>query len=166
MSSETGTVLVYYFIPSDGDREETPNTYKVRGSLSTITVREVRVRDTYGWMDPMSEDERVPLYNDAIIAKVLRVGWDLKNRVFSGTQDGHGSPLDILKDSRPNFHIQTEKEAHPRSNPASHSNSHQLKHSLSASPTMFPQTAAANVDLIDLNSEHQNSKWISDSGFI
>eukprot|EP00811_Abedinium_folium_P004607 NODE_14241_length_1120_cov_2.926485.p1 GENE.NODE_14241_length_1120_cov_2.926485~~NODE_14241_length_1120_cov_2.926485.p1 ORF type:complete len:139 (+),score=21.83 NODE_14241_length_1120_cov_2.926485:116-532(+) len=81
---------VYYWLPGDNDEAEHPNTFTmpVAGG-TTAKLRDVRAHfplpglyhfrfkmrweSAFVWMDVTNEDSNVPLWEDKIITKVLRV---------------------------------------------------------------------------------------------
>ena len=176
MSSETSHVTVYYFIPADGDKEEYPNAFKLRGSYTSLTIRQIknafplpgtyyfrfkiRVGSSYAWMDPKHDDDIVPLYDDTIIAKVLRIHCDFRNKNNSRVSNkAQNQPILItaatsLAPPAPNTycHIPTSIQQPPPSHPP---------------PPRHPPpppNISANGDLIDLNGEY--SKWLPNVGYI
>ncbi|OII70819.1 uncharacterized protein cubi_00964 [Cryptosporidium ubiquitum] len=190
MTSEAGLTTVYYFIPLDGDREDNPNTFKVQGDYSSLTIKQVkdsfplpgiyyfrfkvRIGNTYAWMDPLSDDDIVPLYDDAIIAKVLRINWDYNCRLThrsKNKQDAHSATTRVV--SPPSslsgvFYQQKNQIQHQP--PTKTSQPHPppppppppiLRHSMTSDT--IPSTSN-NVDLIDLNCDYP--KWNSSSGYI
>lgn len=181
------TTTVYYFIPSDGDKEDNPNAFRVKGTRSSLTVKQikdsfplpgsyyfrfkVRIGNTHAWMDPLSDEDVAPLYNDAIIAKVLRIYWDCKGRLppRSGnkqeTCSASGGVSSYSGSSNATLH-QPQSQFQPMSQPPL------LRHSMTASgaiPSSPPSSSPSgnhpnNVDLIDLGGD--NLKWNSNSGYI
>mmetsp|Transcript_52181 Transcript_52181/g.154005 ORF Transcript_52181/g.154005 Transcript_52181/m.154005 type:complete len:168 (-) Transcript_52181:66-569(-) len=84
-------VLVYYFIPGDNDDVEHPNAFEVPSSGGGVKLCDVRARfplpgkyhfrfrmrweASQIWMDVTNEQSAVPVYEDKIVAKVLRINW-------------------------------------------------------------------------------------------
>mmetsp|Transcript_19249 Transcript_19249/g.37081 ORF Transcript_19249/g.37081 Transcript_19249/m.37081 type:complete len:154 (+) Transcript_19249:101-562(+) len=82
---------IYYWIPGDGDSVEHPNSFEVEAQGTGVRLREIRARfplpgayhfrfrfcweGTYVWMDVTNEDSVVPLSDDMILSKVLRLNW-------------------------------------------------------------------------------------------
>mmetsp|Transcript_82523 Transcript_82523/g.230104 ORF Transcript_82523/g.230104 Transcript_82523/m.230104 type:complete len:186 (-) Transcript_82523:105-662(-) len=84
-------VLVYYWIPGDSDDSEHPNAFPVPVKGSGVQLRDLRARfplpGTYHfrfkmkwesatvWMDVTNDESIVPMFEEKIFAKVLRVSW-------------------------------------------------------------------------------------------
>eukprot|EP00747_Dinoflagellata_sp_TGD_P189535 gnl/TRDRNA2_/TRDRNA2_49961_c0_seq1.p2 gnl/TRDRNA2_/TRDRNA2_49961_c0~~gnl/TRDRNA2_/TRDRNA2_49961_c0_seq1.p2 ORF type:complete len:188 (+),score=49.32 gnl/TRDRNA2_/TRDRNA2_49961_c0_seq1:185-748(+) len=85
-------MFVYYYLPSDNDEEEHPNTFSVVQQGKGIKLRDIKARfplpgsyhwrfkmkweSAFVWMDVTNEDSIVPVFGEKIIAKVLRLNWD------------------------------------------------------------------------------------------
>ncbi|KAJ1614229.1 hypothetical protein OIY81_583 [Cryptosporidium canis] len=192
MSADEDLTTVYYFIPSDGDKEDNPNAFKVRSGRSYLTVRQikesfplpgsyyfrfkVRVGSAYAWMDPLNDDDAAPLYDDAIITKVLRIHWDHKSRHLSrlgSKQDVYSVAAGVMTPPgslnatfyQPQPAVQ-QSQSHPPPPPPSPPPPPPqppiIRHSMTTSGAI--PSSCNNVDLIDLNCDH--SKWNSNSGYI
>mmetsp|Transcript_138866 Transcript_138866/g.252770 ORF Transcript_138866/g.252770 Transcript_138866/m.252770 type:complete len:180 (+) Transcript_138866:106-645(+) len=84
--------LVYYYIPGDDDEVEHPNAFTVSSRGNGVKLKDIRAHfplpgayhfrfkmkwDTASvWMDVTNEDSSVPIFEEKIIAKVLRLSWD------------------------------------------------------------------------------------------
>ncbi|CAD7975968.1 unnamed protein product [Amoebophrya sp. A25] len=84
--------LVYYHIPTDQDEAQFPNAFPLAKARGDIKLRDIREKfplpgqyhfrfklkwsDSQAvWMDVTNEDSAVPVYDDKIICKVLRISW-------------------------------------------------------------------------------------------
>lgn len=86
-------MLVYYWVPGDNDDPDHPNAFPIpgKGPRGALTLRDVRARfplpGTYHfrfkmkwdgggvWMDVTNEDSAVPMFDEKIYMKVLRITW-------------------------------------------------------------------------------------------
>mmetsp|Transcript_58032 Transcript_58032/g.131231 ORF Transcript_58032/g.131231 Transcript_58032/m.131231 type:complete len:146 (+) Transcript_58032:77-514(+) len=84
-------VLVYYWVPGDKDESEHPNAFEIPACPAGVKLRDFRARfplpGTYHfrfrmrwesgfvWMDVTNEDSLVPIFEDKVFAKVLRMSW-------------------------------------------------------------------------------------------
>mmetsp|Transcript_56610 Transcript_56610/g.104788 ORF Transcript_56610/g.104788 Transcript_56610/m.104788 type:complete len:153 (-) Transcript_56610:196-654(-) len=87
----SGPVFVYYWLPGDNDEAEHPNAFSVARSGAGVKLGEIKasfplpgsyhfrfkMRLDSGplWMDVTNEDSFVPVFDDKIFAKVLRISW-------------------------------------------------------------------------------------------
>eukprot|EP00929_Paragymnodinium_shiwhaense_P096923 TRINITY_DN5866_c0_g1_i1.p1 TRINITY_DN5866_c0_g1~~TRINITY_DN5866_c0_g1_i1.p1 ORF type:complete len:174 (+),score=43.26 TRINITY_DN5866_c0_g1_i1:177-698(+) len=85
-------VMVYYWLPGDNDESEHPNVFHMQSVDKAVKLRDIRSKfplpgsyhfrfkmkweQNAVWMDVTNEDSSVPLFDDKIFAKVLRVTWD------------------------------------------------------------------------------------------
>uniref|UniRef100_A0A7S1FKA8 DIX domain-containing protein n=1 Tax=Noctiluca scintillans TaxID=2966 RepID=A0A7S1FKA8_NOCSC len=85
-------LFVYYWLPGDNDDADHPNAFTVMRTGSWVKLRDIKAKfplpGTYHfrfkmkwdanaiWMDVTNEDSAVPLFDDKIFAKVLRLTWD------------------------------------------------------------------------------------------
>mmetsp|Transcript_59858 Transcript_59858/g.142606 ORF Transcript_59858/g.142606 Transcript_59858/m.142606 type:complete len:156 (-) Transcript_59858:164-631(-) len=93
----SGTVFVYYWLPGDNDEVDHPNAFSIERSGAGVKLREIkahfplpgcyhfrfkmRLDSASLWMDVTNEDSFVPVFEEKIFAKVLRINW----------QDGQGA---------------------------------------------------------------------------
>lgn len=85
--------VVYYWIPTDDDEQDSPNAFEVlQRDAGGVKLRDVRARfplpgryhfrfrmkwdSGYVWMDVTNEDSMVPISESGIFAKVLRLSWN------------------------------------------------------------------------------------------
>jgi hypothetical protein len=86
-------ILVYYYLPQDGDDPEHPNVFCVPDrEASNLTIADIRrlfplagtylfrVKHSYQnrlvWLDPATASARVPTYNGRVFVKATRVAWE------------------------------------------------------------------------------------------
>lgn len=83
--------LIYYFIPGDSDDIDHPNAFPVMKSGNAVKLRDIRAKfplpgtyhfrfkmkwgSDFVWMDVTNEESAVPVFEDKVFAKVLRVSW-------------------------------------------------------------------------------------------
>mmetsp|Transcript_48841 Transcript_48841/g.125947 ORF Transcript_48841/g.125947 Transcript_48841/m.125947 type:complete len:161 (-) Transcript_48841:89-571(-) len=84
-------ILIFYHIPADGDEADAPNAFPIVKPGGGVTLKDVctkfplpgtytfrfktRFGDAAVWMDATQEDQRVPLMDGKVVAKVNRVAW-------------------------------------------------------------------------------------------
>mmetsp|Transcript_56565 Transcript_56565/g.148796 ORF Transcript_56565/g.148796 Transcript_56565/m.148796 type:complete len:152 (-) Transcript_56565:4-459(-) len=95
MAGPARPILIFYHIPSDGDEADSPNAFPIVKPGGAVQLKDVRAKfplpGTYTfrfkmkfgegssvWMDVTEEDERVPLFDGKVVAKVTRVEWGAK----------------------------------------------------------------------------------------
>ena len=94
--------LVYYHLPGDADDSGFPNAFPIAKGKNEIRLRDVREKfplpgqyhfrfklkwnesGASVWMDVTNEDSFVPVFEDKIVCKVLRVSW------HGGSEGGGG----------------------------------------------------------------------------
>ncbi|CAE8602944.1 unnamed protein product, partial [Polarella glacialis] len=88
-------VLIFYYIPADGDEAEAPNAFPILKADGRVLLQDVRskfplpgtyhfrFRMRYGiepsqvtWMDVTDPTSQVPSCDGKVLAKVSRVSWD------------------------------------------------------------------------------------------
>merc|ERR1719321_1150624 len=86
------TVLVYYYLPGDEDDSDHPNAFTMSSQGgNNIKLRDIRAKfplegnyhfrfrmrweSAFVWMDVTNEDSLVPVFEDKVMAKVLRINW-------------------------------------------------------------------------------------------
>lgn len=106
--------LVYYYVPTDQDDVDAPNAFPIAKSRGEIRLKDIREKfplpGTYHfrfklkwndgsavWMDVTNDESSVPLFEDRIICKILRISWQdeaaLAGAGFSGTKKQQASGM-------------------------------------------------------------------------
>mmetsp|Transcript_65346 Transcript_65346/g.156223 ORF Transcript_65346/g.156223 Transcript_65346/m.156223 type:complete len:159 (+) Transcript_65346:107-583(+) len=98
-------VLIHYHIPGDGDDADTPNVFPVMKAGGPVVLHDIRSKfplpGTYHfrfkmkwgdvaamWMDVTNEESQVPLFDGKIVAKVVRLSWDVAQATPNGRPEG------------------------------------------------------------------------------
>ena len=141
---------VYYFVPEDGDSEDTPNVFLAaasRGSGELPTLGDIKAqwplpggyyfrfkrafKNTYVWQDALDDAAEAPVYEGAVFAKVSRL------RPATGAQNGQTQQAAFRGTSA----------GVPAANAASLPATHKPKR---AAPQAPAAAAAAEADEVDL----------------
>jgi hypothetical protein len=120
-------VLVYYWIPGDNDENDCPNVFPVPSKGGgPLKLRDIRARfplpgvyhfrfkmrweNAAVWMDVTNEESNVPLFEEKVWAKVLRVSWD-------DSAPGKAGSAAAAKAAASNQPASTASEAKPQGQP-------------------------------------------------
>ncbi|CAJ1339995.1 unnamed protein product [Effrenium voratum] len=84
-------MFVYYWLPGDNDEQDHPNAFEVGHAGSGVKLKDIRAafplpgqyhfrfkmkwESSALWMDVTNEESMVPMFEDKVLAKVLRVNW-------------------------------------------------------------------------------------------
>eukprot|EP01066_Platyproteum_vivax_P006930 Platyproteum_vivax@DN2580_c0_g1_i1.p1 len=143
--------LVYYIVPSDYDDMEHPNAFPIQKPQEEIKLKDIRAKfplpgkyhfrfklrydNSFVWIDVTNDDSSVPIFQQRIVAKVLRLSWHEKRGPIVGKPDS-GKLGDATND------IQTIEANFP------------VSHSGPITPNtgeeMIKQTAVSASNLLDL----------------
>ncbi|CEL98194.1 unnamed protein product [Vitrella brassicaformis CCMP3155] len=83
--------LIHYHLPGDKDDPDHPNAFPILKSPEEIKLKDVkqkfplpgvyhfrfkyRQESSFVWIDVTNDDSRVPMFNQKVVAKVLRISW-------------------------------------------------------------------------------------------
>mmetsp|Transcript_26619 Transcript_26619/g.49989 ORF Transcript_26619/g.49989 Transcript_26619/m.49989 type:complete len:152 (+) Transcript_26619:58-513(+) len=91
-----GRAFIYYWVPGDNDRSDHPNAFEVVHEGPGAKLKEIRAsfplpgeyhfrfkmkwESGAVWMDVTNEESMVPMFEDKVYAKVLRINWGASSR--------------------------------------------------------------------------------------